>query len=536
MLGMGGMDPDVASAIQNLLKELSCPICLSLYSLPTQTPCGHTFCHTCIQRALRPRTNDDSQDLHMRPAELGCPLCKHKCNKRTLEDAPILVQKVVERMRELLVAFQQATGGITCSQYPPVKPFHAPLSDLLPSIPEEQEVEVAAEDVICVPSSPGELFRSLEELKGSISQAADPESDVFETQQQQPYQDVIPETQLEESLKAKCDNTTMSRDILETQLEGITSSPGVILKSPIIVENKIIENDKTPVVEKIATQREKKTPTTSEKIKTSVPTTNEKTRSASRTPVSDSSAKKRKRETKSTEFKNPSASKKKCKEEVSTPTERNKKKKHESKPVKSLCTSMLSKDSSSVISLFCDMFQVEAYNSLDPLKCSHLIVATKRKNGMLLAKRSFKYLQARLCEDVSIVSVDWIQACIEAAQMLAVDEYLVEGDEETGGVMAAPSNSNIFKGMQFYFYGEAYLKPTLSDLHILSRMAHADIITSVDTLKGKHGVVVFCSPSEDKFEKDAGVISHFRPIISCAWILDCISLGRLLNMNDYHIL
>lgn len=441
-------------------------------------------------------------------------------------------------MREVLAAFQHATGGVTCSQYLPIKEFSKELH--LPSIPEDQEEEV---ECVIIPSSPGELFRSLEELKGQENfsprekenlpptpflQPDSAESEIFETQK------IVPETQL--IMPPVVPETQMENDIHDDgMLPGLTSSPGIIIKSAPI--QKISTTIQSPIqkdsiaiqnpIQKDLTEYEKKSPLSA---KVTTPTIKNQT-NLEKTPT-ESAGKKRKTP-KSTDFKNA----KKSTGEVTTPTERKKKKQKLEQPLERISTTMLSKEQSSLVTTFCQNFAISC-NTVFDSSCSHLIVATNRKNGLLLAKRSFKYLQARLTPNVSIVSIDWIEECLKRKSVVEAIDYLVDGDEETCA-LAEASRCDLFLDYHFYFYGEAYLKPSLPDLLTLSRLANATIISSIDELllKGKrNGLIVFCSPNEDQFERDAGVIAHYKPIISCTWILDCISLGRILSLNDYHIL
>lgn len=46
-----------------MVKELECPICLEIFSLPIVLICGHTFCKKCIE----------NQKLHSNK----CPTCRN---------------------------------------------------------------------------------------------------------------------------------------------------------------------------------------------------------------------------------------------------------------------------------------------------------------------------------------------------------------------------------------------------------------------------------------------------------------------------
>ncbi|ORY77261.1 hypothetical protein BCR35DRAFT_332642 [Leucosporidium creatinivorum] len=54
--------PESSSFLSDLLSELECQICVQLFHEPVTSPCGHTFCQTCLARAY------DHSDK--------CPLCR----------------------------------------------------------------------------------------------------------------------------------------------------------------------------------------------------------------------------------------------------------------------------------------------------------------------------------------------------------------------------------------------------------------------------------------------------------------------------
>jgi len=58
------ISPEVFNTLKNLmLPELDCKVCTEIFIDPITTPCGHTFCKSCITRSL------DHSDK--------CPLCRH---------------------------------------------------------------------------------------------------------------------------------------------------------------------------------------------------------------------------------------------------------------------------------------------------------------------------------------------------------------------------------------------------------------------------------------------------------------------------
>ncbi|KAJ5143817.1 Zinc finger RING-type [Penicillium bovifimosum] len=59
----------------SLRSELDCQVCYALILDPMTTPCGHTFCRTCVARVL------DHTDL--------CPICRRKLDMHALHSEPL---------------------------------------------------------------------------------------------------------------------------------------------------------------------------------------------------------------------------------------------------------------------------------------------------------------------------------------------------------------------------------------------------------------------------------------------------------------
>ena len=71
-------------------NDYECPLCMRLFWRPVTTPCGHTFCKTCLDRVLDHNTT--------------CPMCKSATLKTYLsERRETTVNEFVEKaMRRLL--------------------------------------------------------------------------------------------------------------------------------------------------------------------------------------------------------------------------------------------------------------------------------------------------------------------------------------------------------------------------------------------------------------------------------------------------
>ncbi|XP_053545724.1 E3 ubiquitin/ISG15 ligase TRIM25-like, partial [Bombina bombina] len=73
-------------ASADLREELTCPICLSIYTDPVTLSCGHNFCLSCINRTW------DNQD----EGEYSCPECKHRFRKRPEHKRNLRLRNIAE--------------------------------------------------------------------------------------------------------------------------------------------------------------------------------------------------------------------------------------------------------------------------------------------------------------------------------------------------------------------------------------------------------------------------------------------------------
>ncbi|XP_075703138.1 nuclear factor 7, brain-like [Rhinoderma darwinii] len=91
-------------ASADLRDELSCSICLSVYTNPVTLSCGHNFCRGCIDRALNSQRGS-------RPYR--CPDCRQIFNNRPSLYRNVTLKSLAEHFRP--GPMQQGEAGVTCS-------------------------------------------------------------------------------------------------------------------------------------------------------------------------------------------------------------------------------------------------------------------------------------------------------------------------------------------------------------------------------------------------------------------------------------
>ncbi|OCU02806.1 hypothetical protein XELAEV_18008576mg, partial [Xenopus laevis] len=106
-------------AAADLRDELSCFLCLSIYTDPVSLPCGHNFCHGCIERVLG--TQEGSGGY-------SCPECKEKYQERPALLRNRTLGNIAERFRP--TETEPGETGIFCT-YCVLSPVPAAKSCLL---------------------------------------------------------------------------------------------------------------------------------------------------------------------------------------------------------------------------------------------------------------------------------------------------------------------------------------------------------------------------------------------------------------------
>ncbi|XP_073538578.1 zinc finger protein RFP-like [Phyllobates terribilis] len=93
----------VAMAFVDLVDDLKCSICLSMYTDPVTLTCGHNFCQICILNLLY---SQDTTGIY------SCPKCRNQLNSRPAVQKNTDLSNIVERIRS---EQQQGERLGTCS-------------------------------------------------------------------------------------------------------------------------------------------------------------------------------------------------------------------------------------------------------------------------------------------------------------------------------------------------------------------------------------------------------------------------------------
>lgn len=180
-------------------------------------------------------------------------------------------------------------------------------------------------------------------------------------------------------------------------------------------------------------------------------------------------------------------------------------------------------------------------SSFDPTVVRHLVTLAPTK----VAKRTIKFLRAIL-NGSWIVSTEWMEECLFQGRLVEETPYEIRGDEYHPDE-AAPrrarlsklgNESSLLSGYSFYLYG-AFSAPSIDDLRLLVADSGAHLVTNVKELTKKRPgkVYILCDPKEQAdFEKDAGIIAKFRPLLASSWLLDCISTFQIVDPSLHIVL
>ncbi|XP_009284263.1 PREDICTED: E3 ubiquitin/ISG15 ligase TRIM25 [Aptenodytes forsteri] len=95
-------------AVARLEEDLTCPICLGIYSNPVSLSCGHSFCKECIQEA--------HSHQHCRQGPFRCPVCYAQADP-TMELQPnIQLRSIVQKFLDAPTHQEEEKREVQCEE------------------------------------------------------------------------------------------------------------------------------------------------------------------------------------------------------------------------------------------------------------------------------------------------------------------------------------------------------------------------------------------------------------------------------------
>ena len=97
---------DVPTLMYNLREEVTCSVCMQLYTNPKQLPCLHVFCLQCLNNLARTRA---------RSGKIKCPLCQRKVDipeSGTFDTLPNCFH--MKNLLDILAIKECDTAKVTC--------------------------------------------------------------------------------------------------------------------------------------------------------------------------------------------------------------------------------------------------------------------------------------------------------------------------------------------------------------------------------------------------------------------------------------
>ncbi|XP_043534008.1 zinc-binding protein A33-like isoform X2 [Chiloscyllium plagiosum] len=94
-----------AKELGDLTHELTCPICLEVFTDPVSLDCEHHYCRSCISQSWEKVTGD-----------VSCPECRQVFSQKNIRPARTL-SSVVEKFRKLKAKVTERENGSYCEEH-----------------------------------------------------------------------------------------------------------------------------------------------------------------------------------------------------------------------------------------------------------------------------------------------------------------------------------------------------------------------------------------------------------------------------------
>lgn len=120
-------------------EQFTCSICLEMFNNPVTTPCGHSFCQSCLSFYW------DGKERGRGIKSYQCPLCKETFSKRPELQINRTLKEITEHFKQMAKAGIQTPGGVGERETPAMHAQHPALFP--PARPGEMPESVLAEMV-----------------------------------------------------------------------------------------------------------------------------------------------------------------------------------------------------------------------------------------------------------------------------------------------------------------------------------------------------------------------------------------------------
>ncbi|XP_074695140.1 E3 ubiquitin/ISG15 ligase TRIM25-like [Strix aluco] len=94
--------------VAGLKEELTCPICLSIYSNPVSLGCGHSFCKECIQEARSRRPSPQSP--------FSCPLCQARADPAAELQPNVQLRSIAQKFLDAPAQQEEEEREVQCEE------------------------------------------------------------------------------------------------------------------------------------------------------------------------------------------------------------------------------------------------------------------------------------------------------------------------------------------------------------------------------------------------------------------------------------
>uniref|UniRef100_A0A8C8AC60 Uncharacterized protein n=1 Tax=Otus sunia TaxID=257818 RepID=A0A8C8AC60_9STRI len=96
------------SVVAGLKEELTCPICLSIYSNPVSLGCGHSFCRECLEEARSRRRRPQGP--------FSCPLCQARADPAAELQPNVQLRSIAQKFLDAPAQQEEEEREVQCAE------------------------------------------------------------------------------------------------------------------------------------------------------------------------------------------------------------------------------------------------------------------------------------------------------------------------------------------------------------------------------------------------------------------------------------